>query len=78
MGSEYDVLYAIALKKGWWVPLLLEDYPKQDCINYWNEMIKWEGERKMYYRRRDLRQAKGSDEPLNHPKRPRKPIRRSK
>ena len=38
-GSEYDVLYMIALKNGWWRPRVPEDYFIEDIIKYWNGMI---------------------------------------
>ncbi len=70
MGSEYEVLYAIACRRDWWIPTVPENYFRRDCLRYWNEMLEWLENMKVYNRRRrKLEQS-------TYPKRPRKPIRK--
>ena len=77
MGTQYEVLLAIAIKKEWWVPDGLANYWKQDCINYWNGMIENVRLRNEYQAKRKLKNKGLFCGALNFPKKPRRPMRRA-
>lgn len=73
--SEYDILLEIARRKGWWRPFPEQAFFRQDCINYWNEMIEWATLMRKYQQVQHSRRV-GFCRKLHYPQRPRKPMRK--